>query len=212
MRSEARSATDWEKLLESCSHEARSCGTRRCQAESEPVADRAILDRPSFREDDLGQASRVVREDQLVVRLVENGRHRLGERRRVLWIAEGVVVRLDGEDVREVRPDLQRELELDRPRSVVLDDDVLLHAVPDEAVASHGDLVRPEIADHRVAKIKGGREIVDLVGRENEGARAVDRQYPAGKEAGVVGEEAHHGRGDVAALVGRAERRAIEDR
>jgi hypothetical protein len=95
---------------------------------------------------------------------------------------------------------------------VVLDDDVLLHAVPDEAVAPHGDLVRPEIADDRVAKIEGGREIVDLVGGEDERSRTVDRQHPAGEEAGVVGEEAHHRSGDVAAVVGDAERRAFEDR
>jgi hypothetical protein len=36
---------------------------------------------------------------------------------------------------------------------VVLDDDVLLHAVPDEAVASHGDLVRPERTRGRAPSI-----------------------------------------------------------
>ena len=95
---------------------------------------------------------------------------------------------------------------------MVLDDDVLLHAVPNEAVARDRELVRPEVTRDRVAQKERSGEVVHLVGGEHERPGAVDREHPTGKEAGVVGEEAHHGLGDVAALVGDAERRALQNR
>ena len=88
----------------------------------------------------------------------------------MLGVAEGEVVSLDGEDVREVGADLERELELDGPRRVVLDDDVLLHAVTDEAVATDGDLVRPEPADDGVPQVERRGEVVDACPRRGSAA------------------------------------------
>ena len=130
----------------------------------------------------------------------------------MLGVAEGEVVSLDGEDVREVGPELERELELDGPRRVVLDDDVLLHAVADEAVATDGELVRPEPVDDGVPQVERRGEVVDAVRGEGQGPRAVDGEHPAREEARVAREEAHDRLGDVAAVVRDAERRAFQDR
>ena len=137
---------------------------------------------------------------------------RLGKRRRGVRVSEREVVLLDGEDVREVGADLERELELDGMRCVVHDDDVLLHAVADEAVAPDREHVLLEAACDRVPEIEGGRVVLDLVGRELERPLAVDREDPAREKARVVREEAHHRVGDVSALVRDAERRAFQNR
>ena len=125
---------------------------------------------------------------------------------------EREVVLLDGEDVREVGADLERELELDGMLRVVHDDDVLLHAVADEAVAPDREHVLLEPAGDGVPEEEGGRVVLDLVRRELERPLAVDREDPAREKARVVREEAHHRVDDVSALVRDAERRAFQDR
>ena len=51
---------------------------------------------------------------------------------------------LDGEDVGEVGAELQRELERDRLERLVLDRDVVLHPLADEAGARDRELVLVE--------------------------------------------------------------------
>jgi hypothetical protein len=162
-------------------------------------------------EDDLGEAVGVSFEDELVVLGLVDGRDEVGEWRRLLRLAEREVVGLDGEDVREVAPQLERELELERPRRMVLDDDVLLQPFPDEAVAPDRHLVVAEIARKRVPQVEGGRVVLDLVRGEDQRSRAVDEQAPVRQKASVVGEKPHRGVEDVAALVRDAERRPLED-
>ena len=95
-----------------------------------------------------------------VLRRVVCERHRVGQRPGVLGIAEREVPVLDGEDVREVVPDLEGELELDAPVRVVLDDYVVLHPVADEPLARDRELVLAEAAHDRVAQEERGREVV----------------------------------------------------
>ncbi len=130
----------------------------------------------------------------------------------MVGVAEREVVGLDREDVREVVADLDGEVELDPAGRVVRDDEVLLHRVADEALAGDRDLVVRQVAHHRVPQEERGRVVLDLAGREHQRARPVDGQHPAREEARVVGEEPHRRLGDVAELVGDAERRALEDR
>ena len=125
---------------------------------------------------------------------------------------EREVVLLDREDVSEVRPDLELELELDGVRCVVLDDDVLLHAVTDEPIPPDREHVLLEAACDGVPEIEGGRVVLDLVGRELERPLAVDREDPAREKACVLGEETHHGVGDIPALVRQAESRPFQNR
>jgi hypothetical protein len=138
--------------------------------------------------------------------------HRLGQRPRALRVAEREVVVLDGEDVREVRADLEGDLDLEPPARVVLDHDVLLHPVADEALPGDRELVVLEPAGRGVAKVERRREVVHAGRREPQRLRAVHRQDPAREEAGVVREEPGRRRLEVADVVRDAERRALEDR
>ena len=133
------------------------------------------------------------------------------QRLRPQRVAEREVVLLDREDVREVGPELERELERDRLERLVLDRDVVLHPDADEAGARDRELVLVQPLRERVAHVEGGREVLDPVGGEDERALAVDGQAQQREEARVLGEEAAGLEVDVAALVADAEGRAFED-
>ena len=114
-----------------------------------------------------------------------------GRRQRtgVQRVAEREVVLLDGDDVREVGADLELELERDRLGALVADGDVVLHPVADEALAHDREHVLAEAARERVAQVEGGREVLDLAGREQQRPLAVHAQLEPGEEARVVREE-----------------------
>ena len=138
---------------------------------------------------------------------VDRGRQRLGR----LRIAEREVVVLDGEDVREVGAEAERELERDRLHGVVLDAEVILHSHADEALARDREHVRRQLRA-RVAQVERGREVLDPVGREQERPLAVDRELEDGEEADVLGEEPARRPAEVSAGVADAECRSLEDR
>ena len=112
--------------------------------ELDPVADGAPVDDTAMRQEHLGLAVEVVggAEEKLVLALVEERRNEVRQPRS-LGIAEREVERLDREDVGEVRPQLERELELDALLGMVDEDDVLLHPVADEAPPRDRDLIGP---------------------------------------------------------------------
>ena len=185
------------------------------RAELEPVDDLVILDLTALGEDHLrprGALAVWLLEHELVVLLLVPRRDRLRQRLGARGVAEREVVRLDREDVREVGPELERELEGDRLHRLVLDDHVVLHAVADEAVPDDRERVLRQAAGERVAQEEGGREVLDLARREQQRRGAVDGQAEPREEARVVGEQAVRLAGDVAALVADAEGRAFEDR
>ena len=153
----------------------------------------------------------VVREEELPRLGVECRLDELRQRRRVERIAEREVVRLHGEDVREVRADLERDLKRDRVHALVHDRDPVLHRVADEARACDPERVLRQRLRGRVAQEEGRRVVLDLVGREQQRLPAVDRQPEDGEVPGVVGEEAARLVPEVAPLVADAERRPLED-
>ncbi len=145
-------------------------------------------------EDDLGEPVEVrvlAGEHELVVAGLVDGLDRRRQRARVLRVPEREVVLLDGEDVREVVPELHREVEGDQPAGVVRDDDVLLHRVADEALAADRELVLHEPARHGVPEEERRRVVLHLARGEHERPGAVDLERPVREEARVVGEEAH---------------------
>ena len=118
----------------------------------------------------------------------------------------------DREDVREVGGELQCELERERLHALVADDDPVLHAFADEALACDRERVGREAAGRGVAQVERRGEVLDHAGREQQRLRAVDRQAQQREEAGVLGEQPLGLAVDVAQLVADAERRALEDR
>ena len=93
-----------------------------------------------------------------------------------IGVAEREVVLLDREDVGEVAGDLERELERDRLDGHVLDRDPVLHRRRRRTARGRS---RPSparaLGRERVAQVEGGREVLDLPGREQERRRAVHR-------------------------------------
>ena len=140
------------------------------------------------------------------------GRGRAGERSHVDRVAEAEVVRLDGEDVREVRCELQLDVQLDLAGSEVAHDELLLEPDRDPAPANDLQLIVLEPARERVAAEVGGRVGVAAPSRQELGPGAVDEQDEARQETRVMGEEPGGREVDVAALVGDAERRPGENR
>ena len=134
------------------------------------------------------------------------------ERRRPDRVAEGEVVLLDGQDVCEVRAQLEGDVERERLHALVLDNDQVLHALADEPVPRDRDGVVRQPPNRRVAEVERRGEVLDDSGREQQRLRAVHGQAEQREEARVVGEEALRLAVDVAALVADAERRAFEDR
>ena len=88
----------------------------------------------------------VVLEHELVLVLLVARLGRRRKRARLERVAEREVVVLDGEDVREVVAELERELEADLLHALVLDAEAVLHALADEAVARDRDRVLGELA------------------------------------------------------------------
>jgi hypothetical protein len=153
----------------------------------------------------------VVLEHELVFAVVEVHFCRRWQSR-ALGIAEREIVVLDGEDVREIVPDLECQLERHRVGHVVVEHEAVLHALTDEAVPRNRDGVLREVARDRVAEEERGRVVLDFAGREEERALAVDRQREQREEARVVREEAARRPAEVAVRVADAEIRAFEDR
>ena len=108
----------------------------------------------------------VLLEHELVVLLLVAALDRVGKWAGALGVAEGEIVVLDREDVREVGLELERELEGERFHALVLDDDHVLHPLADEAVPGDRDRVLGQAACDRVAQVERGREVVDLARRE----------------------------------------------
>ena len=182
--------------------------------ELDPVAHSRAVRLPRGREDDLRPrhvSVSAVLQQQLPVVAVVVDRDERRQRLRAQRVAEREVVLLDREDVGEVGAELERELERDRLERLVLDGDVVLHPDADEAVARDRELVLLESVRERVAHVEGGREVLDLVGREDERALAVDGQQQQREEARVLGKQAAGLEVDVSALVADAEGRAFED-
>ena len=181
----------------------------------EPVDDLPLLDLAALGEDHLRSRRSFavgLLEHELVVLLLVARHHRLRQRLCARRVAEREVVLLDREDVREVGPELERELEGDRLDRVVLDDHVVLHAVADEAVPDDRERVLRQAAGERVAQEERRREVLDLSRREHQRRRPVDGQAEPREEARVVGEQPVRVARDVAPLVADAEGRAFEDR
>ena len=105
--------------------------------ECDPVADATRVDLAALREEDLRRAVEAVGapEHEAVPLLLVVGLDRWRERPGMARISHREVVLLDGEDVREIRPDFEPELELDPAVGMVSDDDVILHPLPDEALS-----------------------------------------------------------------------------
>ena len=99
-----------------------------------------------------------------------------GSGRAVSGSPEREVVLLHGEDVREVGADLELELERERLGALVAQDQVILHALADEALAHDRERVLREPGNDRVAQVEGGGEVLDLPRREQERADAVDAE------------------------------------
>ena len=126
-------------------------------------------------------------------------------------VAEGEVVLLDADDVREVGPEVQLDGERERGARLVADDHVILEAVADEPVSCDREGVLLEPARERVAGVEGGREVLDPARREQERTCAVDRERERREKARVVRVEPTQPAADVAELVTDAEGRALED-
>ena len=99
-------------------------------------------------------------EDELVRLRVEARLDERGQRRRVQRVAEREVVLLHRQDVREVRAELEPELERDRLHPLVAHDDLVLHPVADEALALDREHVLRQVAGERVAEEERGREVL----------------------------------------------------
>ena len=112
------------------------------------------------------------------------------ERPCVQRVAEREVVLLDRDDVGEIGADVERELEAKRRRSLVPDDEVVLHAVADEALAGDRERVLHEPVRDGVAEVEGGREVLDRARGEQQRPGPVDAELEPGEEARVLGEEA----------------------
>ena len=153
----------------------------------------------------------VVGDQELVALLVVVVRPGLRERLRAKRITEREVVVLHGEDVREVRRDLELEVELDGLHPLVLHGERVLHPVADEALTPDRQHVLLQAAREWVAHEERGREVLDLVRGEQERTQAVDREPEARQETGVLGEETFALVVEVADLVTDTEGRAFED-
>ena len=103
--------------------------------ELDPVPDLPGLDVPALGQDHLrSREPGVVVEHELVLVLLVTRLGGQGQGARLERVAESEVVVLDREDVREVAGELDRELERDLLRALVLHAEVVLHALADEAV------------------------------------------------------------------------------
>src|SRR5262249_8980105 len=170
-------------------------------------------DEPAVREDDLGAGEpAVVDEHELVLAVLVDHLDLGRQRGRLLRVAQREVVVLDREDVREVVPERERELERDGLPSLVLDDDPVLDALADEAVPRDRDRVLPQALGGRVPQEVGRRVVLRLAGGEEQRTGAVDRQLEPGEKAGVERVQPARREREVPVLVADAEIRSLEDR
>src|SRR4051794_8064912 len=182
--------------------------------EVDPPAHAVAVGVAALRENHLGLAEAFrVDEQELVVPLVVARRDERRQRTRVDRVPEREVVLFHREDVREVRGELEPELERHRLHALVDDNEVILHPLADEALPLDREHVLRQTACERIAQKERRGEVFDLAGGKQQRRRAVDRQPQLRQEARVVGEEpVRLLAADVAAIVTDAERRALEDR
>ncbi len=146
------------------------------------VGDAARRRRPALGQDHLRAAEAVtVGEEVLVAVAVELRLDRLRQRLRVRRVAEREVPFLHREDVREVGAELDADGQLERRHRLVLQHEVVLHAVADETLAADGDRVERQRVRQRVAQEERGGEVLDGAGREEQRPLAVDRQARAAR-------------------------------
>ena len=93
------------------------------------------------------------------------GRERLGARR----IAKGEVVLLDGDDVGEVRGEIQADRHRPGHRGLVAEHEALGQRLADEPLAGDRDRVDRDAVRRRVAEVVGGVEVLDDLRGEQEG-------------------------------------------
>ena len=135
-----------------------------------------------------------------------------GERWRGLGIAKGEVVCLDRDDVREIRRELEIDIERQLRHALVAEREVLGHARADEALAADRERVRGNPGRRRIAEVVRRAEVVDGARGQEQRALAVEQQPAAREHACVVGEHALRTYTHVADVVADHERRAVEDR
>jgi hypothetical protein len=181
--------------------------------ELDAPADRPAVDLARLREEDVRRLRPVGVDEGEPLRRLELRLGRLRQGMRALRVAEREVPVLDGEQVGEVGADLHPHEKRDALGRLVLHDDAVLKPVADEALARDEQRVLRQRLRGAVPKVERGREVLDLPGREQERALAVDRQTQLREEADVLGEEpARLLDADVAEVVADAEGRAFEDR
>ena len=138
---------------------------------------------------------------------LDGRRQRLGE----AGVAKREVVVLDREDVREVRRQLDGQLDRQGVAGEVGDDDVLLQIVGHEALPADQQLVRTEPTGAGIAQEERGREVLDLAGRERHRWFAVDSQRKSREKSRVVRIESMCAFGDRAVVCANAKGRPVED-
>jgi hypothetical protein len=125
--------------------------------ELDPESDLPRLDVSTLGQDHLrSREPGVVVEDELVLVLLVTPFGRQWKWDRLQRVTEGEVVVLNGEDVCEVAAELERELERDLLLALILDAQVILHALAHEPVPPDRDGVLRELAGERVAQEVGG--------------------------------------------------------
>src|SRR5947207_705739 len=129
----------------------------------------------------------------------------------MLRVAERKVVVLDRQDVCEVRAEIELELELLRLAALVLERELILHSLADEALPRNRDHVLRKPARQRIAHEERRGEVLDLPRGEQQRLRAVERDAEPRQEPRVVAVEPVSLVVDVAELVADAEARALED-
>jgi hypothetical protein len=135
--------------------------------ELDPIPDLPGLDVTALGQDHLraGKAGVVVEHELVLLLLVASlCRQRQGDR--LERVAEREVVVLDREDVREVARELEGELERDLLLALVLDAEVVLHSLADEAVPADRDAVLGKVAGDRVPEEVGGGVVLGAAGGE----------------------------------------------
>ena len=152
-------------------------------------------------------------EDNLAIAAVELGRSARRKPRGAIGMPQRKVPLLHGEDVREISFERQPEPEARRHDADIPHEDRVGHAGrADEPPTVDGDTVLRQGRRHAVAEEERGREVLHLPGREQERARAVETQFEARQEPGVVREQTCRALADVTEVVAEAERRTFKDR
>ena len=131
-----------------------------------------------------------VHDQDLAAAFVVGRRRGRREVRRILGIAEREVVELDGDDVREVRGELERDLEIEPVHALVADRDPLLHARADEALPGDRERVLRKPVQARVAEEERRCKVLDAAGRQQKQRRSLHGEHEPREKPRVVREEA----------------------